>query len=69
MRVLPTATVAGAWQTDTSAITLTSPVTGGYAGTNTFTLQWSCSGATQYRPATVRNDNSTTAYLALSAEL
>jgi hypothetical protein len=71
MRTKPTVTSAGNFQTNRSAIALSSPVLGNsYAdGLAQYQIEWTCTGATQYQASTIRNNNSTTAYLALSAEL
>ena len=70
MRGTPTVTTAGAFQTNGTGITLTGlGLNTPYANSASFNGQWNCSGATTGYGSSVRNDNSTTAYIALSAEL
>jgi hypothetical protein len=70
MRTTPTPTTAGAFQTNGTGISLTSlGLNTSYTPSASFNGQWTCSGATTGYGSSIRNDNSTTAYIALSAEL
>ena len=70
MRSTPTPITAGAFQTNGTGITLTTlGLNSPYTSSASFNGQWNCSGATTGYGSSIRNDNSTTAYIALSAEL